>query len=354
MSRALFWVFEGLAFAKVPVTHYLERITYADDTLHAAANVPHALDADAFYQALCTHVVGRSLKQLAKARGVNADAHPDVAIIRLDLTLSRAKPRPAPNWRLGHIVAVTSGKGGVGKSTTAVNLALALKAQGARVGLLDGDAYGPSVCHMLGAQGGRATFDAGRLVPCDIRGLAVLSMDMLMPQDAPLGLRGIKASGALLKLYDADWGKLDYLIVDMPPGTGDIHLSLGARIPFTGALVVTTPQDVARLDVARGVGLCNKMGIPVLGVVENMTHHICPNCGHKSHIFGQGAADTLAQSHHLPILGRLPLSASICLDMDAGCPSVLGTDAVANAYLDLGRKTAALCASLAPKSTRFY
>lgn len=226
-----------------------------------------------------------------------------------------------------HLLAVSSGKGGVGKSTTAVNLALALADTGWRVGLLDADIHGPSALAMLGMQGSRAVVaDEGRtLHPLVAHGIPLMSVAALMADDqAPLAWRGAMASQVLEQMLRCTrWGELDCLVIDMPPGTGDVPLSLCQRAPLRGALIVTTPQDVALLDVERGLAMLTKAGVPVLGVVENMAVHVCSHCGHASHPFGQGGADQLAgRFDGLQVLALLPLDRAVREQGDAGMPIV--------------------------------
>jgi len=241
-----------------------------------------------------------------------------------------AAPRPAapredrlPGVR--RVLAVSAGKGGVGKSTTAVNLALALSDGGARVGLLDADVLGPSVRSMLGAEGPvRVECDGHVLHPIECHGVRMMGVDLLVPDsEAPLIWRGAMASQVLDQmLRKTVWGDLDVLVIDMPPGTGDVPLSLCQRAPLDGALIVTTPQDVALLDVARGVGMFRKADVPLLGVLDNMAVHVCEACGHASHPFGQGGADRLAATHGLTVLARLPLDLSTRQQADTGVPVV--------------------------------
>ncbi|WP_295875843.1 iron-sulfur cluster carrier protein ApbC [uncultured Zhongshania sp.] len=222
-----------------------------------------------------------------------------------------------------NIIAVASGKGGVGKSTTSVNLALALAAEGARVGLLDADIYGPSVQMMLGIPEGQRPKQYGThyLLPIEAYGVQSMSMGYLVTADTPMVWRGPMATGALQQLLNQTyWQDLDYLIIDMPPGTGDIQLTLSQKVPVSGAVVVTTPQDIALLDAKKGIEMFRKVSVPVLGIIENMAVHICSQCGHHEHVFGQGGGERMAQSYDVPMLGSLPLSMQIREQADCGKP----------------------------------
>ncbi len=224
---------------------------------------------------------------------------------------------------VSNIIAVASGKGGVGKSTVAVNLALALQAEGARVGVLDADIYGPSIPRMLGLKGRPATTDDRRIVPMLAHGLQAISIGVLVEVDQAMIWRGPMATQALQQMVsESAWDSLDYLIVDLPPGTGDIQLTLAQRIPVAGAVTVTTPQDVAVDDVRRAVAMFAKVRVPVLGVIENMSTHVCSNCGHEEAIFGQGGGERIAREAGLTLLGDLPLSAGLGRATDQGAPIV--------------------------------
>ena len=224
-----------------------------------------------------------------------------------------------------NIIAVASGKGGVGKSTTAVNLALALAAEGAKVGLLDADIYGPSIPDMLGVEDQRPTSpDGTHMAPIIAHGLATNSIGYLVTEDNAMVWRGPMASKALMQLLNETlWPELDYLVLDMPPGTGDIQLTLAQNVPVTGAVVVTTPQDIALIDARKGIVMFEKVNVPVLGVVENMSMHICSECGHHEAIFGTGGAEKLAQQYHTQLLSQLPLHISLREDLDNGEPTVI-------------------------------
>ncbi|WP_066457200.1 iron-sulfur cluster carrier protein ApbC [Castellaniella caeni] len=232
--------------------------------------------------------------------------------------------RPLDSVR--NVIAVASGKGGVGKSTTSVNLALALHAQGARVGLLDADIYGPSVPIMLGLSGKPKSTDGKSMEPLVGHGLQANSIGFLMDDDGPAIWRGPMVTQALTQLLSlTNWDNLDYLIVDMPPGTGDIALTMAQKVPLTGAIIVTTPQDLALADARKGLIMFQKVDVPVLGIVENMSVHVCSNCGHVEPIFGKDGGRQLAATYHLPWLGGLPLQLDIREETDSGRPSVVAS-----------------------------
>ena len=223
-----------------------------------------------------------------------------------------------------NIIAVASGKGGVGKSTTAVNLALALAAEGASVGILDADIYGPSQPMMLGISGRPESKDGKGLEPMEGHGLQAISIGFLIDSDTPMVWRGPMVTQALEQLLkDTRWRELDYLLVDLPPGTGDIQLTLAQKVPVTGAVIVTTPQDIALIDARKGLKMFEKVGIPILGIVENMALHVCPNCGHESHIFGEGGGARMSKDYGTELLGQLPLDAEIRAQTDSGKPTVV-------------------------------
>jgi ATP-binding protein involved in chromosome partitioning len=223
-----------------------------------------------------------------------------------------------------NIIAVASGKGGVGKSTTAVNLALALAAEGAAVGLLDADIYGPSQPMMMGIDGRPESSDGKTMEPMENYGVQVMSIGFLVNQDEAMIWRGPMATQALEQLLrQTNWKDLDYLIVDLPPGTGDIQLTLSQRVPMTGAVIVTTPQDIALLDAKKGIKMFEKVGVPILGIVENMAVHVCSNCGHVEHIFGEGGGKKMAADYNMDYLGALPLDIRIRLQADSGKPTVV-------------------------------
>ena len=223
-----------------------------------------------------------------------------------------------------NIIAIASGKGGVGKSTTAVNLALALSAEGARVGMLDADIYGPSQPTMLGITEKPESTDGKNLDPLIGHGIQAMSIGFLIDVETPMVWRGPMVTQALEQLLNnTNWSELDYLVVDLPPGTGDIQLTLAQRVPVTGAVIVTTPQDIALIDARKGLKMFEKVGIPIIGVVENMSLHICSNCGHEERIFGEGGGERMCKDYNVEFLGALPLDGAIRADTDAGKPSVV-------------------------------
>ena len=278
------------------------------------------------------------LMQVANVKSVNWSMNYDIA------TLKRANNQPAIA-NIKNIIAVSSGKGGVGKSSTAVNLALALQQEGAKVGLLDADIYGPSIPKMLGTtEEHPLSPDNKHMTSITAYGLATNSIGYLVEQDNAMIWRGPMASKALLQiLQDTMWPELDYLVIDMPPGTGDIQLTLGQNIPVTGAVIVTTPQDIALIDAQKGIAMFNQVNIPVLGVVENMSYHICENCGYHEAIFGEDGAKQLVEHYHTTLLGQIPLHRSLRADLDAGKPTVINqpNSEFAHLYYELADRVAA-------------
>jgi ATP-binding protein involved in chromosome partitioning len=249
-----------------------------------------------------------------------------LGVADLELDLHFAAPPGRGFKQVRHIIAVASAKGGVGKSTTAVNLALALAAEGAKVGLLDADIYGPSQGMMLGVAEGRRpeSSDGETFAPIKAHGIQAMSMSFLVSETTPMVWRGPMVSGALQQLLgQTSWNDLDYLIVDMPPGTGDIQLTLSQRVPVSGAVIVTTPQDIALLDARKGIEMFRKVDIEVLGIVENMSTFICPECGTESHLFGHGGGAAIARECGVPLLGALPLAMEIREQADGGTPTVV-------------------------------
>jgi ATP-binding protein involved in chromosome partitioning len=257
-----------------------------------------------------------------------------------------------------NIIAVASGKGGVGKSTTAANVALALAAEGARVGILDADIYGPSQPQMLGIGDQRPqSLDGKSMEPLEAHGLQTMSIGFLVDVETPMVWRGPMATQALTQLLrETNWKDLDYLIVDMPPGTGDIQLTLSQNVPLTGAVIVTTPQDIALLDARKGIKMFEKVGVPIVGVIENMSIHICSNCGHEEPIFGTGGGARLCSDYNIPFLGALPLDLKIRQETDAGAPTVVSDpdSRIAGIYREIARKVAVRVAEKAKDMTHKF
>jgi ATP-binding protein involved in chromosome partitioning len=242
-----------------------------------------------------------------------------------------------------NIIAVASGKGGVGKSTTAVNLALALAAEGAQVGILDADIYGPSQPQMLGITARPDSKDGKSMEPLERYGIQAMSIGFLIDMDTPMVWRGPMVTGALEQLLrDTNWRALDYLVIDLPPGTGDIQLTLSQKVPVTGAVIVTTPQDIALLDARKGLKMFEKVGVPIVGIVENMSTHICSNCGHEEHIFGAGGGAQMCKDYNVELLGSLPLDIKIREQADGGMPTVVAEPdgKIAAVYRQIARRTA--------------
>jgi ATP-binding protein involved in chromosome partitioning len=256
-----------------------------------------------------------------------------------------------------NIIAVASGKGGVGKSTTAVNLALALAAEGASVGMLDADIYGPSQPMMLGITGRPTSQDGKSMDPMEGHGIQAMSVGFLIEADTPMVWRGPMVTQALEQLLtETRWRDLDYLVVDLPPGTGDIQLTLAQKVPVTGAVIVTTPQDIALIDARKGLKMFEKVGVPILGIVENMAIHVCSKCGHAEHIFGQGGGERMCKDFDVEFLGALPLDISIREQTDSGKPTVVSDPdgKVASIYREIARKVAARIARQAEDRTAIF
>ncbi|ART79370.1 iron-sulfur cluster carrier protein ApbC [Oceanisphaera avium] len=276
------------------------------------------------------------LCQVSGAQRVEWQVSVDVA------TLARANDAQGVAG-VRNIIAISSGKGGVGKSTTAVNVALALQKLGARVGILDADVYGPSIPMMLGMMGARPVNDGKTMVPIQAHGLLANSIGFLVNEQDATIWRGPMASKALTQiLHETRWGELDYLIVDLPPGTGDIQITISQSVPTTAAVVVTTPQNVALADAVKGISMFRKVNVPVLGVIENMSYHICGQCGHQEALFGEGGGSRVAQKNQVPLLGQLPLNARIGVDMDKGRPTMLvePDGEIAEQYLTIAARIA--------------
>ena len=270
-----------------------------------------------------------SLRQIVEAK---LSAVKSVSKAIVILTAERAAPVSAPDTsakgkrlelpHLKKIIAVASGKGGVGKSTVAANLAVALAALGQKVGLLDADIYGPSVPKLLGIPHQKPeTNENKKLVPFEAHGIKAMSMGFLVPEDAAMIWRGPMIQTAVTQLLrDVEWGELDVLVIDLPPGTGDAQLTLAQKVPVTGAVIVSTPQDLALIDAKKAIEMFRKLDVPILGLVENMSYHVCVNCGHKDHIFGHGGARMEAEKQNIPFLGEIPLNSEIRAMSDAGTP----------------------------------
>lgn len=249
-----------------------------------------------------------------------------------------------PIGNVKNIVAVASGKGGVGKSTTAVNLALALSAEGAKAGILDADIYGPSQPRMLGITGKPESSDGNTLEPLNSYHLQAMSIGFLIDEETPMIWRGPMVTQALEQLLnDTNWSELDYLVIDLPPGTGDTQLTLAQKVPVSGAVIVTTPQDIALLDARKGLKMFQKVEVPVLGIVENMSIHICSKCGHEEHIFGEGGGKAMAEQYGVQLLGALPLDIDIRQETDGGKPTVVAQpdSRISEIYREIARRTAA-------------
>ena len=268
------------------------------------------------------------LEPIRKAVTAALQAIPGVAGVAVNVTMKitahavQRGVKLVPGVR--NIIAVASGKGGVGKSTTAVNLALALAAEGASVGVLDADIYGPSQPMMLGITGRPESKDGKKLEPMEGHGIQSMSIGYLIDTETPMVWRGPMVTQALEQLLnDTNWRDVDYLVVDLPPGTGDIQLTLAQRVPVTGAVIVTTPQDIALIDARKGLKMFEKVGIPILGIVENMSLHTCSNCGHEERIFGEGGGQKMGQDYNIELLGALPLAMSIREQADSGRPTVV-------------------------------
>ena len=330
-----------------------DRSFVADKSIRAVRVAGDAVEVDVQigYPAKSQHGVLKTLVHDAVA------ALPGVSRVTISLTQKASSHAVQRGVKLipgvKNIVAVASGKGGVGKSTTAVNLALALAAEGASVGVLDADIYGPSQPMMLGITGRPESKDGKSLEPLEAWGVQAMSIGFLIDTDTPMVWRGPMVTQALEQLLkDTRWREVDYLVVDMPPGTGDIQLTLAQKVPVTGAVIVTTPQDIALIDARKGLKMFEKVGVPIVGVVENMSIHICSNCGHAEHIFGEGGAQRMCNDYGVPFLGSLPLDIRIREQADSGHPSVVADPdgPVAKIYKEIARKVAV---SVAQKAEDF-
>ena len=285
--------------------------------------------------------------QLAAQAKAVLEADPAISAATVSVTsrvlAHQVQKENAPLPSVKNVIAVASGKGGVGKSTTAVNLALALIAEGAKVGLLDADVHGPSLPTMTGTGGKPESPDGQNFAPKRNHGLQIMSIGYMIEEDTPVIWRGPMVTQALMQLVtNTMWEELDYLVIDFPPGTGDIALTLAQRIPMSGAIIVTTPQDIALLDAKKALRMFEKVEVPVLGIVENMATHVCSNCGHEEHIFGTGGGARMAEQYGVPLLGSLPLDIHIREQADSGVPTVAldAESALALRYREIARATA--------------
>lgn len=342
-------IFQEFHLANQPIANFIQKTDIQGEILNLQLRLPDDIDVEKFHNELSAklHLHGisevnmnvtlykskqKTEKTLPKTtNAMSSDDEPPI---------TKAAPKQdslAPHPHIRHIIVVASGKGGVGKSTTTVNVALALQKLGKRVGVLDADIYGPSIPNMLGVAGQKPALENGEFVPINAYEMPILSIGSLLDADTtPVAWRGAKATGALMQLFNQTlWPKLDYLIIDMPPGTGDIQLTLAQRIPVTGAVIVTTPQHIALLDAQKGIEMFAKTNIPVLGVVENMALHTCSYCGQVDEIFGVGGGETLAKNYQVPLLGKLPLATNIRKQADLGKPSVIADDEFAKFYLTI-------------------
>jgi len=353
---------DSLAAVRAALDAYVD--PYLGESLGAAQAVREVRAAGAGFAARITlgFPVGGYQGELAEALGAQLAAAgidaPLAVALESDIRSHAVQRNLRPLGDIKNVVAVASGKGGVGKSTVAVNLALAWATQGARVGVLDADIYGPSQPLMLGLTGQRpSTIDGKQLRPLTAYGVSAMSIGFLVDAEQPMVWRGPMVTQALTQLLsETQWGALDYLVVDMPPGTGDIQLTLAQRVPVAGAVIVTTPQDIALADARKGLKMFEKVSVPVLGIVENMSVHVCSQCGHSEHIFGTGGGERMARQYGVRLLGELPLDAHIREEADGGRPTVIAApdSPRARAYLTMARRTAgALAARARDRSSVF-
>lgn len=318
----------------------IKNLSVSDNNIHV--DVVLGYPAKSQFQAIKDLVVSQ-LKKIADVKNIEVNVSSDIVAH----TVQRGvKLLPG----VKNIIAVASGKGGVGKSTTAVNLALALSAEGASVGILDADIYGPSLPMMLGISGRPESKAENTIEPMEGHGLQASSIGFLINEDSPMVWRGPMVTSALEQLLrQTRWRDLDYLIVDMPPGTGDIQLTLSQKVPVTGAVIVTTPQDIALLDARKGLKMFEKVGVPIIGIVENMSTYICPSCGHEEHVFGSGGGQKMCSDYGVDFLGSLPLNISIREQSDAGRPTVVAEPdgPISMVYQQIARQIAIRIAGLA-------
>ena len=301
-----------------------------------------SLDVVLAYPGLSQH---ESVRQRSEAALAPLTEHRKLNVSVVNRIVSHSAQQGVPLLpNVKNVIAIASGKGGVGKSTIAANLALALSAEGARVGILDADIYGPSQPLLMGLQGQHPEKSDGKsLIPLENHGIQTMSIGYLVDADQAMVWRGPMVSQALKQLLnDTTWDNLDYLVIDMPPGTGDIQLTLSQKVPVTGAVIVTTPQDIALLDARKGVTMFQKVGIPILGIIENMAIHVCSHCGHAEHIFGEGGVAKMSKDFGVDVLGSLPLDMAIRIASDQGTPTVVANpdSKVTHMYKDIARKVA--------------
>ena len=291
--------------------------------------------------------MGPQLEPVRAAAEKAVHALPGVISVTAVLTAETAKPEAAPRRErlelptVAHIVAVASGKGGVGKSTTAANLAVALARLGLRVAIFDADIYGPSVPRLFGLSGQKPRAEGSKVFPLEAHGVKVMSIGFMIAEDNPIVWRGPMVMGALEQmLRDVQWGDLDVMVVDMPPGTGDTQLTMSQRVPLAGAVIVSTPQDIALIDARKGLNMFRKVEVPILGLIENMSYYVCPNCGHRDEIFAHGGAQRAAKEMGVPFLGEIPLELKIRTTSDAGTPIVASeTDSPhTRSFMDISRR----------------
>jgi ATP-binding protein involved in chromosome partitioning len=340
LSQALQTVIDPNTGKDFVSTKALKNLTFTDGAV--------AFDVELGYPAK-SQIPGLHQALVAAAKSVAGVAHVS-ANVSSNIATHAAQRGVALMPNVKNIIAVASGKGGVGKSTTAANIALALAAEGASVGLLDADIYGPSQPMMMGVQGRPASEDGKTMEPLENYGVQVMSIGFLVDKDAAMIWRGPMATQALEQLLrQTNWRDLDYLIIDMPPGTGDIQLTLSQRVPMTGAVIVTTPQDIALLDAKKGIKMFEKVGVPILGIVENMAVHVCSHCGHTEHIFGADGGKNMAAEYNMDYLGALPLDINIRLQADSGKPTVVADPDgnVAQIYKAVARQVAVKIAAKA-------
>jgi len=340
----------------------LRRVTLPDGRSVVDADLVRALTVEAGAVRFVLEVdpaQGRALEPVRAAAQAEVAALPGVASVSALLTAHGPAPKaPPPDLKIGRhptpqagpqpvpgvrrIIAVASGKGGVGKSTVAANLAVALAAEGKAVGLLDADIYGPSIPRMMGVSQRPQSPDGKTILPLRSHGVTLMSIGLMLKEGEAVVWRGPMLMGALQQMMgQVQWGALDALIVDLPPGTGDVQLTLAQRYPLAGAIIVSTPQDVALLDARKAMDMFDKTKVPILGLVENMSAYVCPNCGHEAHIFGHGGARAEADRLGLPFLGEIPLDIAIRLSGDAGAPVAASAGREARAFRDLARRLVA-------------